>query len=101
MRIYQSGAEQCIEFGIVTGTLSPGTVRDKSNAGRERIRAMHKTAGVWTPSKRRSIPCSTSRNKRRAARYYAQLAYSCATAAVDRTLPLRTTTPFICTCLSN
>jgi hypothetical protein len=43
-RIYQSGADQYIEFGIVTGMLPPGTVRDKSNPGRERIRAMHKTA---------------------------------------------------------
>ncbi len=44
MRIYQSGADQYIEFSVVTGMLPPGTVRDKSNPGRERIRAMHKTA---------------------------------------------------------
>jgi len=44
MRIYTGGADQYIEFGVVTGMLPPGSVRDKSNPGRERIRAMHKTA---------------------------------------------------------
>ncbi len=44
MRIYSSGADQYVEFGMVTGALPPGTTRDKSDRERERIRAMHKTA---------------------------------------------------------
>ena len=44
MRIYSSGADQYIEFGMVTGALPAGTVRDKSDRELERIRAMHKTA---------------------------------------------------------
>ena len=44
MRIYQSGADQYIEFAMATGALPPGTRRDKSDPQRERIRAMHKTA---------------------------------------------------------
>jgi hypothetical protein len=44
MRIYSSGADQYIEFAMVTGALRPGSTRDKSNREMERIRAMHKTA---------------------------------------------------------
>ena len=44
MRIYSSGADQYIEFAMVTGALPPGSTRDKSNREMERIRAMHKTA---------------------------------------------------------
>jgi len=44
MRIYSSGADQYIEFAMVTGALPPGSTRDKSNRQMERIRAMHKTA---------------------------------------------------------
>jgi hypothetical protein len=44
MRIYSSGADQYIEFAIVTGALPPGTKRDKNNREHENIRAQHKTA---------------------------------------------------------
>jgi DNA polymerase I-like protein with 3'-5' exonuclease and polymerase domains len=44
MRIYSSGADQYIEFAMVTGALPPGTVRNKMDREMERIRAMHKTA---------------------------------------------------------
>ena len=44
MRIYSSGADSYMEFAAVTGTVPPGTTRDKSNKGLEIIRAQHKTA---------------------------------------------------------
>jgi DNA polymerase I-like protein with 3'-5' exonuclease and polymerase domains len=44
IRIYTSGADQYIEFAMVSGALPLGAVRDKKNVAMEKIRDLYKTA---------------------------------------------------------